>query len=323
MKAHSYNEWSRLIEVVVGTVDSYPAPDAHDRPPSSKYCPSAKHIAELAEDIEEFVGALHRCAITVRRPAPASNTLDYSPESLATNRSPALHIRDQAIVLGDEIVEAPPWAPSRLFENQQLNPIFYEYFMAGAKWTAMPRPQMTETVDSALGADPTLDATQCLRFGKDVLVNIGTQNHMQDTRWLRRHLKGVFRFHIMELQGGNRIDSLVSPLRPGALLVGNPDIAAQLPEPLRKWETIFAPDAVPGINVFSIDESTVIVNSLSPELISTLEAHRFTVVPVRQRHCQLFGGGFHRFTLDTVRAGKQEDYFGGAVWSPRLEGSSS
>lgn len=42
----------------------------------------------------------------------------------------------------------------------------------------------------------------------------------------------------------------------------------------------------------------------------TLEKHRFTVVPVRHRHRRLFGGGFHCFTLDTVRAAGPEDYLG-------------
>ena len=36
----------------------------------------------------------------------------------------------------------------------------------------------------------------------------------------------------------------------------------------------------------------------------------FTVVPVRHRHRRLFGGGFHCFTLDTVRAGGCEEYLG-------------
>ncbi|MEK8174880.1 hypothetical protein NKH77_54960 [Streptomyces sp. M19] len=45
-----------------------------------------------------------------------------------------------------------------------------------------------------------------------------------------------------------------------------------------------------------------------PELMRELERHGFTVVPVRHRHRRLFGGGFHCFTLDTVREGGPEDY---------------
>ncbi|MBA3978033.1 MAG: glycine amidinotransferase, partial [Nitrosopumilus sp.] len=63
------------------------------------------------------------------------------------------------------------------------------------------------------------------------------------------------------------------------------------------------------LNVLSVDEDKVIVNSLFPELIQTLEKHKMTPIPVRHRHRRLFGGGFHCFTLDTVRAGSMENYF--------------
>jgi glycine amidinotransferase len=50
------------------------------------------------------------------------------------------------------------------------------------------------------------------------------------------------------------------------------------------------------------------VNAACPDMIRALERHRFNVVPVRHRHRRLFGGGFHCFTLDTVRDGRAEDY---------------
>lgn len=52
----------------------------------------------------------------------------------------------------------------------------------------------------------------------------------------------------------------------------------------------------------------MIVNDACLGLIRTLGDHKFTVVPVRHRHRRLFGGGFHCFTLDTVRTGGPEDY---------------
>jgi glycine amidinotransferase len=64
------------------------------------------------------------------------------------------------------------------------------------------------------------------------------------------------------------------------------------------------------MNVLSLDEDTVVVNALYPELIDTLEEEGLEVVPVRHRHRRLFSGGFHCFTLDCVRAGGAEDYLG-------------
>ena len=63
------------------------------------------------------------------------------------------------------------------------------------------------------------------------------------------------------------------------------------------------------LNVLSIDTERVMVNAWFPELMKTLEQHKFTPIPVQHRHRRLFGGGFHCFTLDTVRDGGPEDYF--------------
>ncbi len=126
----------------------------------------------------------------------------------------------------------------------------------------------------------------------------------------------------------SHIDSMVLALRPGTLLVRSEKVAELLPEPLRTWDLIVPP--VPEVNnfpqyedddliltskyidlnVLSVDEETVLVNAACPELIRTLERARFTVVPVVHRHRRLFGGGFHCFTLDTVRDGGPEDYLG-------------
>jgi len=106
-----------------------------------------------------------------------------------------------------------------------------------------------------------------------------------------------------------------------------PRFFEMLPEPLQKWDIISPPEPTENIfptyeeddliltskcidlNVLSIDEERVIVNALFPDLIKTLEKHGFTPIPVRHRHRRLFGGGFHCFTLDTVRQGSSEDYF--------------
>jgi glycine amidinotransferase len=95
---------------------------------------------------------------------------------------------------------------------------------------------------------------------------------------------------------------------------------------MRKWDLVIPPaptisdypqyendDPIPAspyidLNVLSIDENTVMVNDACKTLIRTLEDHDFTVVPVQHRHRRLFGGGFHCFTLDTVRTGGAENY---------------
>ena len=167
----------------------------------------------------------------------------------------------------------------------------------------------------------------CVRFGKDIIVNVANKNHELGLNWLERHLDGKFKLHRIYRMTDNHIDSIILPLRPGLLLLRSPEFIKFLPEPLKKWDIIYPPipkeNNFPSydqsnliltskyidLNVLSIDENRVVVNSLFPELIETLEKHKMTPIPVRHRHRRLFGGGFHCFTLDTVREGTNEDYF--------------
>jgi glycine amidinotransferase len=178
-----------------------------------------------------------------------------------------------------------------------------------------------------VGHEMMIDAAQCIRFGQDIIVNVATKNHELGLEWLKRHVGDKFRFHRVYRMTDNHIDSIILPLRPGTLMLRDPIFYDMLPEPLKKWDIIYPPEPTENLfpqyeeddliltskyidlNLLSVDEETVIVNSLFPELIKTLEKHGFNAIPVRHRHRRLFGGGFHCFTLDTVREGGNENYF--------------
>jgi glycine amidinotransferase len=309
-----------------------------------------RYVEELAEDLENFAVALNGLGVNVLRPmelAPDTSTV----KGLAWQATvlPPLNLRDITLIIGDEIIETPPMLRARYFETQFLNPVFTHYARQGARWTVMPRPLLTDAsfdrgygdrsvgntelitdVRSSaydVGIEPMIDGAQCLRLGRDIVVNIATENHKLACDWLERHLQGRFRVHRMYGLTANHIDSMVLPLRPGQLLVRNEGVRDFLPEPLRRWDTIVAPepdlDSFPiyddddlvltspfiDLNVLSIDENTVMVNEDGKALITTLEAHGYDVVTVRHRHRRLFGGGLHCFTLDTVRDGGDESYF--------------
>ena len=262
--------------------------------------------------------------------------------------TPPLNVRDGTLVVGEEIIETPPMLRDRYFETQFLKPVFLEYFRQGARWTVMPRPLMTDaSFDPAIaenaapnvevpetvrpspysvGLEPMIDAANVLRLGTDLIVNIGNANHAMACDWLERHTRGRFRVHRMHKLTQSHIDSVVIPLRPGTLLVRSEGVLDFLPDALRKWDVIVSPkpevddfpqyendDPIPAspyidLNVLSIDENTVMVNDACHKLVRSLEQRGFTVVPVRHRHRRLFGGGFHCFTLDTVRTGGPENY---------------
>jgi len=308
-------------------------------------------VDELNEDIAGLVQALTGCGVNVLRPAAPGKDVDIRSPYWEARATPPLNVRDQTIVLGNTIVETAPHVRARLFENDLLKPIFYRYYNSSAtNWLSMPRPALsagslddayfrrqgidvsratdTETAQpiDGLGLEMVFDGAQCMRLGRDVLVNVANRNHNLALRWLRDNLPHL-RFHVLDAMADNHIDSIVVPLRPGLMLLRSPRYLPYLPKAMQSWEIIYPPamsQPVPehsdtgfviptasryiDINVLSVDENTVVVNSHYPELVAVLEQRGFTVVPVRHRHRRLFGGGFHCFTLDTVRAGGCEDY---------------
>lgn len=381
MLLNSFDEWSRLREVVVGSAENYvsherelsfdlffhdnlaqdnpsrsewyyPRLSARSEPADRRRLPVARrYVDELNEDLEGLADTLRDLGVTVHRPrALPAETAEVTTPAWSASVVPPLNIRDNTLVLGDEIIETPPMIRSRYFETQLLKPLFQEYFRSGCRWTVMPRPLMTDAsfdlsyVRTATAGGPTepveeprpspydvglemmFDAAQCLRLGRDIVANVSTHNHQLGVARLERHLEGRFRVHRVHRLSDSHIDSMVLALRPGLLLVRSEAVVEALPPALRRWDRIVAPTPTENnfprydddaliltspfidLNVLSVDSETVLVNEASPELVRTLEDAKFTVVPVRHRHRRLFGGGFHCFTLDTVRDGGPEDY---------------
>jgi glycine amidinotransferase len=171
-----------------------------------------------------------------------------------------------------------------------------------------------------------LDGAQVLRLGKDLVVNIANKNHAVAVDWLERHVEGRFRVHRVCRMSDNHIDSMLLALCPGVFLARHAGLRDMMPEPFKSWKYIVPPSPEAGafptyddgdlvltspyidLNVLSIGPDTLLANLECTGLIRTLESQGFNVIPVQHRHRRLFGGGFHCFTLDTVRDGGLEDY---------------
>jgi glycine amidinotransferase len=368
---NSYNEWSPLKEVIVGSGYNYALPPIeqsfklfyHDLihrryPLSGTHVLKQKYVEELEEDILGMVEAFEQLGVKVLRPRRLEEVSTIRTPYWESTALACLNVRDQAIIAGDEIIETAPMLRARYFENDLLKPVFYDYFNAGSKWTLMPRPMMTdrsfdlsyiETTEEHgavpydlanmqrdypqaaspydVGPEMLFDGAQCMRFGEDWIVNVSNRNHELGFEWLQRHLAGKIRMHKLDKITDSHIDTTVVPLRPGTLLMRTRDDLHKLPAELQKWDVIIAPEPnlrnfpdydnddlvlssnMIDANVLSIDGDKLIVNSLFPELMRELEKHGFTLIPVRHRHRQLVSGGFHCFTLDTVREGGYEKYF--------------
>ena len=63
-----------------------------------------------------------------------------------------------------------------------------------------------------------------------------------------------------------------------------------------------------GMNTLSIDPETVMVPEEETHLMSAMEKHGITPVPVKMRHMRTLAGGPHCVSVDLVREGKLEQY---------------
>ena len=148
-------------------------------------------------------------------------------------------------------------------------------------------------------------------------------------RWLTSTLRALdssLRVHpLRDVYGYTHIDSTIAVLRPGLVML-NPARIKQtdVPSQFQNWDVLWCPEieltptALPytlserwiSMNLLMVNPDLAIVDSDQPALVRALEDKGITVLPHRLRHQRVLGGGFHCVTLDTVRDGECEDYFG-------------
>jgi glycine amidinotransferase len=300
MQLNSFDDFTPLREIVVGSAENYLSHDrdvtfelfhydnltgfgtelAYPRLTTAGSSGAAeswkikqRYTEELHEDVEALADTIAALGVNVLRPLP----LPPEAQPIAglgwqAAPTPALNIRDNTLVLGDELIETPPAIRSRYLETRLMARIFHDYFTAGARWTTMPRPVLTDasfdlsyTRDSAsslvgptepigdpqpssydVGLELMLDAAQVLRLGRDLLVNVAHENHRMAVDWLERHLEGRYRIHRVNRMTDNHIDSMLLALRPGVFLARNEGLRALLPESLQSWKFLIPPPPQPG-----------------------------------------------------------------------------
>ena len=123
---------------------------------------------------------------------------------------------------------------SRFFEYRPYRKLIKEYFHQGAKWTAAPKPLMSDELyedESTFKAgtpafvttefEPVFDAAEFTRIGKDIFVQRSQVTNNFGIEWMRRHLGPDYNIHVLDFQDKNamHIDGTFIPLAPGKLLV--------------------------------------------------------------------------------------------------------
>ena len=263
---NSYDEWTKLEEVIVGTpfhldydvdtsfrlffYENIQEPVNHGVLDRLK--PSSRLREECEEDLTGLVGILEKHGITVRRPEAISTVPEVQTPYWGATAGHALMSRDPFLIIGDEIIETSPQIRARYFEGNMYSELFTDYFHRGARWTVAPRSRLQDRnldfsyvrrlgYDGDVPADPfyeiMFDGAQVMRLGRDLIFNVANENHRMGATWLARHLGDDFRVHTVHVSD-NHIDGKLLPLRPGLLLARDVVDLALLPEELQKWDVI-------------------------------------------------------------------------------------
>ncbi|WP_406499245.1 amidinotransferase [Streptomyces sp. NBC_01604] len=352
---NSHNEWDPLEEIIVGRLDGATIPSGHpvvtcNIPPWAARVQGRvagfrypRLLIERAQhELDQFIALLQSLGVTVRRPDAVDHrrrfgTPDWSSRGFC-NTCP----RDSMLVIGDEIIETPMAWPCRYFETHSYRTVLKDYFRRGARWTAAPKPQLTDELFEAdfrvpeagepmryilTEFEPVFDAADFVRAGRDLFVTRSNVTNRMGIDWLRRHLGPGYRIHEIESRCRTpmHIDTTFVPLAPGKALV-NPEYidVDRLPEVLSSWDILIAPEPDPiderllkitsmcgkwlSMNVLVIDERQVIAERPHTGMLRALEAWGFEPIPCDLLHYAPFGGSFHCATLDIRRRGTLESY---------------
>lgn len=353
----SYNEWDLLEEVIVGRVEGAMVSswDVIDRVtvPAGSWETFGQDVGERGQPYApEFIQAANACltelihileaeGVKVRRPDLPDFSRSYAtPAWTVENGWCAANPRDVFLVIGDEIIEAPMTDRGRYFEAWPYRTLLKEYFQAGTRWTAAPKPQLLDThyhwdytvpgegeemryVISE--SEPVFDAADFVRCGRDLFVQKSHATNAFGINWLRRHLGAEYRIHEIKIhyRQALHIDTSFMPLAPGKVLV-NPEFVPleELPAILQSWDVLVCPEPIitsthlhgyvskwACMNVLMLDEERILVEKNQERLIKALKDWGFSPIPCAFEDYYRFGGSFHCCTLDVRRRGTLQSYF--------------
>lgn len=350
----SHNEWDSLEEAIVGVIEGAAVPPWHvalraTMPPEQwslfrerggqPFPP--EQVRAASRELDGFARILEAEGVTVRRPDVTDLTRSFgTPEWSSTGGVSSAFPRDVMLVVGDHMIEAPMGWRSYYFAIHPFRSLIKDYFRRGARWTAAPKPQMSDElyvedfdVQEAAPPDgfasvitefePIFDAGDFVRCGRDVFVQRSHVTNRLGIEWVRRQLGEGYRLHELQFEDDHpmHVNATFVPLAPGRVLV-NPERVTRVPAMFAGWELLRAPAPfLPGehpmymssrwisMNVLMLDERRVMVEKDEEALIGCLRSWGFEPVTCPFRAVNTFGGGFHCATLDVRRRGALQEYF--------------
>ncbi len=342
---HVYNEWDPVEEIIVGAPQYAALPhndkgfeaiqrstkDLFQALSSGAY--PQKIIEETEEDIQLFIAELQKLGIIVRRPDPIQHNDDIKTLDWAASHFFCYCPRDVLLAIGTTIIESPNVFRSRYFETFAYRNILVDYMLKGSKWISAPKPRLldegynlSDPKSLALrDLEPVFDAANIIRAGRDIFYLVSDSGNEMGLLWLQSILGDDYRVHACRnLYSSMHIDSTLGLLRPGLVLINPTRVTPDnIPEPLKKWDTLVAPEMVEikysemgsfstpwlGMNLLMLSPTLAVVDKHQKPLIKLLEQQGIDVLPLLLRHGRTLGGGFHCITLDVRRRGRLENYF--------------
>jgi len=330
------NEWGRLREIIVGTIDNANMPthgkDLHcinyatenEIPKDEIGFWDSKVYDETFEDLEKLSDLLKDTGVKVHRPTPIDTQKPVSNGYWETTQYYTFCPRDTVTVIGNNILESPMSLRSRQFETDCFRDIFIQKMEQGANWVAAPKPRLLDSMYqredlskiTLNNYEPVFDAANILRCNNDILYLVSNTGNLKGSKWLQNFLGKDYRIHTIEnVYSYIHIDSTIALLREGLCLL-NPERVNEnnIPEFLKSWDKIWCPPMVDigyhkairasvwiGVNLLSIDENTVIVDNRQQDLIKELKKYNIESLDCKIRHSRTLGGSFHCVTTELLR----------------------
>jgi glycine amidinotransferase len=299
----SYDEWSRLREVVVGRVEGATVADEpfvmiQATIPENQWEFFRQHAGEpfpqdqidaATRDLEEFTHILEAEGVTVRRPDNPGQLFRQAIQTTEWKTRGGLYAampRDNLLTVGNKIIEAPMAWRSRYLEAIPYQNLLEEYHRdRGTDWVKAPRPKLpnenytagwTYSDDPEFRSvitenEPTFDAADFMRFGTDILAQESHVTNKKGIQWLQQHLGQEFRIHTIRFNDNHpmHIDATIVPLRAGLAII-NPervprDLVKKLKSGLfRDWDFVNIPrPIIPDSHTLYMTSKWINMNILS------------------------------------------------------------
>jgi len=299
----SYNEWSPLKKIVVGSATdaNWPVTDPvfakEGEKTTWKETPVPRGpvpqwiIDEANEDLDGLATTLMSLGVEVVRPDP----LNFQVHDGMYNYCP----RDRLLVHGSTVVDPAMMYPCRDMELQ----CYHDIVDSADRYLFMPRNEGF-----------ILDAANVCRLGDKMLFLESASGNRRAYDWLCEQFPDVT-IELCNFYAGVHIDSTIVPLREGLVMLNASRVTFdKVPQVFDGWHKIWVNDVVAqgfyeypyaskwiAMNMLVVDPHTVICDRNQTELIRTLQSYQFEVIPMELRHSRTLGGGFHCVTLDLER----------------------